>query len=363
MEGNASPDGTNTANERLCQKRVDNVLKYIRSRVDVPDSLISVHADGIDWDGLIAGVESDPEVPYGDQVVEIVRNTPIWIFDEKGKIVDGRKKQLMDLKGGVPYHYLEDHIFPELRNGTIVVSRFDQPASDTSQAQIATPTTTPETQPTTGSGDDLQSDADQQSDRSKSLTGKDGDAGMVSDAESQEYRLALKTNLLYDAILMPSLEVEYRFHDRWTVNLEGDMAWWHNDKKHKYYQVATISPEVRWWFGQKESLWHGHYLGLFGGFTWYDLENGKRGYQGEAEMVGISYGYMFPIGKRLSLEAGIGIGYMHSKYEEYLPVAYMGGTHYVYQQTSRLNYFGPLKLKLALAWRLWNTDKTKGGGK
>ena len=41
----------------------------------------------------------------------------------------------------------------------------------------------------------------------------------------------------------------------------------------------------------------------------------------------------------------------------------MGDTHYVYQKTSRLNYFGPLKLKLALAWRLWNTDKTKGGGK
>ena len=97
-------------------------------------------------------------------------------------------------------------------------------------------------------------------------------------------RLAVKTNLLYDAILMPSLEVEYRIADRWTVNLEGDMAWWNNDGKHKCYQVATISPEGRWWFGQKQgSPWHGHYLGVFGGFTWYDLENGKEGYQGEAE--------------------------------------------------------------------------------
>ena len=173
-------------------------------------------------------------------------------------------------------------------------------------------------------------------------------------------RLAVKTNLLYDAILMPSLEVEYRIADRWTVNLEGEIAWWKNDGRHKYYQVATISPEGRWWFGQKQgNPWHGHYLGVFGGFTWYDLENGKEGYQGEAEMVGVSYGYMFPIGRRFSLEAGIGVGYMHSKYEEYLPI----DGHYVYQQTNRMNYFGPLKLKFALVWRLWDTGKKKGGAR
>lgn len=168
-------------------------------------------------------------------------------------------------------------------------------------------------------------------------------------------RLAVKTNLLYDAILMPSLEVEYRIADRWTVNLEGDMAWWNNDGKHKCYQVATISPEGRWWFGQKQgSPWHAT-TSACSAASWYDLENGKEGYQGEAEMVGVSYGYMFPIGRRLSLEAGIGLGYMHSKYEEYLPI----DGHYVYQQTNRMNYFGPLKLKFALVWRLWDTDKRK----
>lgn len=87
------------------------------------------------------------------------------------------------------------------------------------------------------------------------------------------------------------------------------------------------------------------------------MENGGRGYKGEAEMVGVSYGYMFPIGRYLSFEAGIGVGYMHSKYEEYLPI----DGHYVYQQTNRLNYFGPLKLKFALVWRLWDVNRKKGG--
>ena len=170
--------------------------------------------------------------------------------------------------------------------------------------------------------------------------------------------VAIKTNMLYDALLMPSLEVEWRIDDRWSVNLEGTMAWWHNDHKHKYYQLATISLEGRYWFKTKKP-WHGHYVGLFGGFAWYDLENGGRGYQGEGEFVGLSYGYMFPVGKYFSLEAGLGGGYLNAKYEEYLPV----DGHYVYQQTSRTSYFGPLKLKLALVWRLGRWIEKKGGNR
>ena len=106
VEGNASPDGASDANERLCHNRVANTLEYIRSRVTLPDSVISSKANGIDWGGLAQRVEADPNVPYGDQIVDIIRNTPIWIFDDEGKIIDGRKKQLMDLKGGVPYRYI-----------------------------------------------------------------------------------------------------------------------------------------------------------------------------------------------------------------------------------------------------------------
>lgn len=171
------------------------------------------------------------------------------------------------------------------------------------------------------------------------------------------HRLALKTNLLYDAVLMPSLEVEYRIDNRWSVNLEGEVAWWSRKNRHKYYQIATISPEARYWFGTKKP-WHGHYVGAFVGGSWYDLENGGRGYKGELVMTGLSYGYMFPVGRNLSFEAGIGVGFLHTQYEEYLPI----DGCYVYQQTSRTNYFGPVKLKFALVWRLWDKNR-KGGGR
>ena len=165
----------------------------------------------------------------------------------------------------------------------------------------------------------------------------------------------VKSNLLYDAVLMPSLEVEYRFNERWSAAIEGNMAWWHNNGKHKYYQLATIVPEARYWF-KPQGARKGHYVGLFGGPGWYDLENGGRGYRGEGGMVGVSYGYMFPVGKYFAFEAGIGLGYAHLKYEEYLPQ----DGHYVYQQTDRTHYFGPLKLKFAFVWNIGRWTE-KGG--
>lgn len=171
-------------------------------------------------------------------------------------------------------------------------------------------------------------------------------------------RFAIKTNLLYDAILMPSLEVEYRINDKWSVNLEGSIAWWSNNKKHKYYQIAMVSPEVRYWFKTKEP-WHGHYAGFYLGGGLYDLENGGRGYQGEFYVAsGLSYGYMFPLNKHLSMEVGVGIGYMMTEYKKYLP----SDGCYVYQKTERSHYFGPTKLKLSLVWQLGGKTK-KGGSK
>lgn len=170
--------------------------------------------------------------------------------------------------------------------------------------------------------------------------------------EAPDQHLAIKTNLIYDVLLMPSLELEYRFKDRWSVNVEGEVAWWKNDAKHQYYQIATIIPEGRFWF-KTRNPWHGHYVGVFVGGNWYDLEAGKRGVQGESVLAGVSYGYMWPVTRCLSFEAGLGIGYMYTKFEEYLPE----DGCYVYQRTKKMHYFGPLKLKLGFVWRLWNTKK------
>lgn len=168
------------------------------------------------------------------------------------------------------------------------------------------------------------------------------------------HRFALKSNLLYDAILFPNIEIEWMIKDNWSVAIDGGVAWWRKKKKHKYYDLAMVSVEGCRWFAVKKP-WHGFYAGVFVGGGKYDFENGDKGYNGEGVMAGISAGYMFPIGKCLSLDAGIGAGYMHTQYKEYLPI----DGHYVYQRTKSLNYFGPLKLKFAIVWRFFDINKRK----
>lgn len=338
IDSYSSPDGISHYNKRLSGYRAECVSQYLVQHTGVPEQLIKKRANGIAWKQL-HDLVAVSEVPYRNEVLHIIDHTPEWIYDANHRIVDGKKKQLMDLHYGIPYRYMYEHLFPQLRS-SVAVSLYLHTTDD---REIAAGNTDIPTG--TQSADSLAATVEE----------KATAQNVQSKEEEAMQRLAIKTNLLYDAILMPSLEVEYRINDRWSVNLEGDMAWWKNDGKHKYYQLATISPEGRYWFKTRKP-WHGHYIGLFGGFTWYDLENGKRGYKGEAEMAGLSYGYMWPIGKRISLETGVGIGFLHTRYEEYLPLE----GHYVYQQTKQTNYFGPLKLKLALVWRLWN-EKKKGG--
>lgn len=365
-----SPDGISRCNEILSERRADSLKAYIVRNAGIPSSIIRTQGEGIAWE-LLRNKVAASEMRYKEDVLNILDNTPVWISDEAGRIIDGRQKQLMDLHSGIPYKYLQEYFFPELCTSIAIINYHT-----TGDHTMDTNEESPSPESSAGISDnDKEVSYSQEAAEKNTDTGTDAKEPLANCRPAQEnipdetskmaasQRMALKTNLLYDAILMPSLEIEYRFHDRWTVNLEGNMAWWNNDRKHKYYQLATISPEIRWWFGQKENSWHGHYLGMFGGYSLYDLENGKLGYQGEAAMAGLTYGYMFPIGRRLSLEVGIGIGYMYCKYDEYQPVSYMGGTHYVFQKAGNLNYFGPLKLKLALAWRLWDYDKKIGGGK
>ncbi|MDE7411663.1 MAG: DUF3575 domain-containing protein [Paramuribaculum sp.] len=160
-------------------------------------------------------------------------------------------------------------------------------------------------------------------------------------------RFALKTNLLDYAVLMPNLELEWAFANRWSAALEVQGAWYAKESPHKVYRLATVMPEVRYWVIDR-SLWHGMYVGVFGGAGLYDLSNGGKGHEGEGAMVGLSIGYMWPIGKHLSLDAGIGAGYLRIRDKEYLPA----GGHFLYQLTKDINYFGPLRLKLSLVWRI-----------
>lgn len=356
-----SPDGTHKANLTLAARRMDSLESWLLRNTPLPATMLETNSGGIAWD-LLRDAVSKSEMQYKKEVLQILDNTPVWVFDSNGKVIGSRKKELMDLKGGIPYRYMYEHIFPDLRSSIAIMLyiRTSGPQTEEEREPAASEKTSP-----AAPEKDMVTTVPEESvppatEESETVAPDEKTTAAVPEQERYEplHKLALKTNIIYDLALMPSLEVEYMINERWSVNAEGEVAWWKNNGKHKYYQIATLSPEVRYWFKTKKR-WHGHYVGLFGGGSWYDLENGKRGYKGEFWKAGLSYGYMFPIGRSLSFEAGLGLGFLRTWYEEYLPI----DGHYVYQQSSRTNWIGPVKLKFTLVWRLWDENKTVKGGR
>lgn len=166
--------------------------------------------------------------------------------------------------------------------------------------------------------------------------------------------VAVKTNLLYDAGLLPNVGVEVPLGRGWSVGAEWMYAWWGGRARHRYWRTYGGDLEVRRYFGRRasERLLSGHHLGLYGQMTTYDFRLRGKGYLNDRWSwgAGIEYGYSLPIGRRLNLDFGLGIGYLGGEYETYRP---MDG-HYVWQQTESLRWFGPTKAEVSLVWLIGN---------
>lgn len=135
------------------------------------------------------------------------------------------------------------------------------------------------------------------------------------------YSFALRTNLLYDALLVPTLGVEWRANKSIGVKLDGSFAWWGSETD-KVQQIWFISPEVRWYMGGAKLF----YVGLGGSYGDYNsykhllnrIYNYETGYQGTLYNVGVTVGYQLPIvcGKLL-LDFNVGGGFNHTHYDTF----------------------------------------------
>lgn len=168
--------------------------------------------------------------------------------------------------------------------------------------------------------------------------------------------VALKTNIVSDALLSPNLAVEVGLAPKWTLNTAAQFNLWTiNEHKWRHW---LVQPEVRYWFCRR---FQGHFLGLhaiggeynFGNididakFLGSDFRPLKdRRYEGWGAGAGVGYGYDWIIGRHWNIEAEIGIGWIYTRFDAY-PCAECGtklesGRHH--------NYFGPTKAAINLVY-------------
>ncbi len=173
----------------------------------------------------------------------------------------------------------------------------------------------------------------------------------LSVTESMAQKVAVKSNLLYDATATVNLGLEFALARKWTLDVPVNYnPWKFDDTRLRHWGVQ---PELRYWFCEPFRRTfvgiHGHYADFnVGGwpdwsFISENMQNNR--YQGHLYGGGISVGYSWILKKRWSLEASLGVGYAHIVYEKY-PCATCGTKK---KDTSR-NYLGPTKASLSLIY-------------
>lgn len=337
--GGASPEGSVWINRNLSRRRADSLIRYMGDRFGLNDSLSTFRYLSRDWRGLRSFVLADPDVPSRAEVLALLDE--IIAAGEESE--DSRNLERLKMIGrGTPYIYMYRTMFPALRR-SVLYADYVSSVPDISWPEIEPLNPALILSPTPPHFIQLNS--------------KDLSLSNLNTGYKPRHILALKTNLLYYAALMPNIGVEWLFSDDWSVAAEGNIAYWTKASAFKSHIIYMFDAELRRWI-MPRAPWHGFYAGVFAGGGLYQFENGKRGYQGEGVLTGISCGYMWPISRNLSFETGIGAGYLYTRVREYIP--YEG--HYVYQRTKAINYFGPLKLYFSLVWRFLDKNKPRQKG-
>ena len=333
----ASPEGSTALNQRLSERRAEAIRQLVSGYFPHEFGWLSTVPKGVDWQGLEKLVQADEYMPYRYEVLDILRYTPEWITRE-GKVADGRKRRLAMAGGGYAWRYMESRFFPELRASTLHVWY------ETEEAQQAVKDTVYILPP-------------EQAEAVPALQ------------DRRPFYMALKTNLLYDALVVPNIGLEFYLGRGWSVAGNWMYTWFKSDSRHRYHRIYGGDLEVRRWLSYGKKPLTGHHIGLYGQLLTYDLEWGGKGYLGDRWSYGggIAYGYSAPIGRRLNLDFSIGIGYLGGEYFEYVPKGWCE-THqrecYLWQATRQRRWFGPTKAEVSLVWLLGHDNvNTKKGGK
>lgn len=186
------------------------------------------------------------------------------------------------------------------------------------------------------------------------LYGQDNTPSVSLSEQVPLARLAVKTNLLYDATTTFNVGGELRVSDYLTLDLSVNYNPWTFSDNKKFKHIL-VQPELRYWIYEP---FNGHFLGAHLMYTNYNVGNvhlpldifselKDSRYEGNGYGLGFSYGYQWILSPKWNLEATFGFGYMYLDYSRY-----ECKTCGKKLEEGNKNYFGPTKAGISLIYML-----------
>lgn len=344
--GAASPEGSPGINRWLSEKRADVLFNHLSQYATLPDSLKSSRFIGPDWMGLLKLAKHDPLLPFREETLsllsQIAGETEAGIGTQSNR-QGNQLERIRTLRGGIPYQYMYKKYFPSLRASQLFLwyNRVYKPLIPSAMPKWEIVKLSVDT----------------------TITSDSIHIGPILIEPGQPRKLhyvALRTNMLYDALLMPNIGCEMYLGKSWSVAANWLYGWWKTDRRHWYWRAYGGDIAVRKWLGKaaEEKPLTGQHIGIYAQIFTYDFAWGGRGYMGGKpggtiwnkmnHAMGAEYGYSLPIARKLNIDFSLGMGYWGGIYHEYKPRNH----YYVWQATKERHWIGPTKLEVSLVWLL-----------
>lgn len=163
---------------------------------------------------------------------------------------------------------------------------------------------------------------------------------------------AVRTNLLYDVFLLPTVGVEWRISHNAGIKLDGSYSYWGN-KHGKVQKMWMISPEVRWYLGNTKRF----YVGAGGNYVDYNVHkymigglfSTHTGHQGSLWNAGVTTGYQLRLSNAFSMDFNIGLGYTRSEYDSF---NMQDDVRFYKGRNQSKNFWGPTQAGISLMWHI-----------
>lgn len=323
FRGSASPDGNTKLNKELSNKRLHALEEYIRSRVSLPDSIVTRNDAYIPWHELIAMVESS-NMEMRDSVLLVLNMEPKEVTNHVGKAVDHRVLKLKEMADGRVFAELNKDFFMQMRSARV--------AFITKQHRDTTKV------------DPIFIEHELENEHPE-----DDSEGQTSEPEPMDPlqwtpHILLKTNAIGWAMGVTNFAVEIDLGQHWSLNIPVYYSGYNYFKSTVKFRTFAVQPGIRYWFRESED--DGVFLEGHFGMAYYNfaLNNDFRiqDHEGDTPALGggLSVGYRMPIGKkeRWKMEFSAGLGAYKAHYDKYHNLD--NTTEGLYYETVRKTFVG-----------------------
>ncbi|MCQ2174420.1 MAG: DUF3575 domain-containing protein [Bacteroidales bacterium] len=315
IHSSASPEGRVHSNYILSKNRGNALRKYLESHLKAAPDTIIVVPHGEDWSGL-KDIVTGLDTSWRDDALSILNSASDTLT---------MKRRLKSLNRGSVWTWLLKYKYPQLRRATNALCLpVREPLRPVPLPAYAPPLQHPFTP-------------------------------LVEHSFPEKPRglaLAVKTNLLSDAVLAPNIEVEWPLDEKWSMAVDWTFPWWLFRGNSYCEELLGGTFQARRYFGHRKTL--GYFTGWFAeayaGLGYYDFQIPSKGAQGEYAHTGIGGGYSLRLGEYFNLEFEIALGFLLTQYRRYTPLE--NNTILLYRETVWSTWTGPTRAKVSLVWRL-----------